>query len=87
MSASDNVSFEEALVELDKVVRDLEDGRIGLEDSLRRYEHGVGLLQRCHGQLRQAERRIVELLGADDDGSPRVRPFEHVATVELLREK
>jgi exodeoxyribonuclease VII small subunit len=78
---ADSLSFEQALAELDKVVRDLEDGKIGLEDSLGRYEHGVGLLQRCYAQLRAAEQRILELVGVDDDGKPRVRPFEHAATV------
>ena len=76
------LSFEQALAELDKVVRELEDGKIGLEDSLRQYEHGIGLLARCHAQLRQAELRILELVGVDDDGNPRVRPFEHAATGE-----
>jgi exodeoxyribonuclease VII small subunit len=79
---SDQVTFEAALAELDKVVRDLEDGNIGLDESLRRYEQGVALLKRCHAQLRQAELRILELVGVDDDGNPRVRPFEHTATQE-----
>jgi exodeoxyribonuclease VII small subunit len=77
---SDQVTFEAALAELDKVVRDLEEGNIGLEESLSRYEHGIALLKRCHAQLRQAELRILELVGVDDAGNPRVRPFEHVAT-------
>ena len=76
------LSFEQALVELERVVRDLEDGKTGLEESLSRYEAGVSLLNRCHAQLRQAEQRIVELIGVDDKGNPRVRAFEHAASVD-----
>jgi exodeoxyribonuclease VII small subunit len=73
----DALTFEQALVDLEKIIRDLEDGQIGLEDSLARYEQGVGLLQRCYGQLRSAEQRILELTGKDETGSAITRPFEH----------
>jgi exodeoxyribonuclease VII small subunit len=78
---SDNLTFEQALGELEKIVRELEDGKTGLEESLARYEKGVGLLRRCYGQLRQVEQRIVELMGQDADGQPLTRPFAHAATV------
>ena len=74
-------------MELERVVRDLEDGKTGLEDSLRRYEQGVALLKRCYGQLRQAEARISELVGADAAGNPVTRPFDHSATVEAAKDK
>ena len=41
----DDIRFEDALAELEQVVRDLEDGQIGLEESLSRYERGVGLIE------------------------------------------
>jgi exodeoxyribonuclease VII small subunit len=78
---AETLTFEQALVELEKIVRDLEDGKIGLEQSLTRYEHGVGLLKTCYGQLRQAELKILELVGVDEKGEVRVRPFEHTASV------
>ena len=53
-SPQDSLTFEQALAELDRIVRDLEDGQIGLEESLTRYGQGVGLLKRCYAQLRQA---------------------------------
>jgi len=81
-TASENVTFEKALEELELIVRELEDGKTGLEESLAHYERGVGLLRRCYGQLRKAEERIVELLGLDGDGRAVTRPFEHVASVE-----
>ena len=85
--ANEPQTFEQALAELERIVRDLEDGRTGLEESLSRYEQGVALLKRCYGQLRQAEHRIQELIGPDAAGNPVTRPFEHAATVELARNK
>src|SRR5262245_34833883 len=82
---SDNLTFEQALAELERIVRELEDGKIGLEESLARYEHGVGLLRRCYGQLRQAEQRIVELTGIDGDGKGLTRPFAHTAKVQAAK--
>jgi len=79
------LTFEQALAELERIVRELEDGKTGLEDALTRYEEGVGLLRRCYGQLRQAEQRIVELLGVDGDGQILVKPFEHTAKMEATR--
>jgi exodeoxyribonuclease VII small subunit len=83
--ANEALTFEQALAELDAIVRDLEDGRTGLEDALRRYERGVALLKHCSGQLRQAEQRINELIGADSAGNPVTRPFQHAATVEAVK--
>lgn len=78
----DNLTFEMALTELERIVRELEDGAIGLEESLARYEAGVALLKRCYGQLRDAEQRILQLTGVDEQGQHVVRPFEHSAAVE-----
>jgi exodeoxyribonuclease VII small subunit len=76
----DGVSFEDALAELEQVVHDLEDGQIGLEDSLARYERGVGLIKACYAQLRDAEQRILLVTGTDDEGKPILQPFQHAAT-------
>lgn len=74
-------SFEDALVELEKIVNDLEDGSTGLDQALKRYEDGVALLRRCYDQLRKVEQRIVELTGKDNDGNPLLRPFLHESAV------
>jgi exodeoxyribonuclease VII small subunit len=78
----DNLTFEEALGELERIVHELEDGQVDLEASLARYEKGVGLLKRCYAQLRQAEQRIVQLTGVDEEGRPLSQPFAHTATAE-----
>jgi len=76
------VRFEVALAELEKILRELEDGTTSLEDALSRYERGVGILKACYGQLRDAEQRIRQLTGVGEDGSPEFTAFEHVASVE-----
>jgi exodeoxyribonuclease VII small subunit len=76
------LTFEQALAELDRIVHELEDGKIGLEESLTRYEQGVSLLKKCYGQLRQAEQRIQELLGVDEQGNAVSRPFDHTASAK-----
>jgi exodeoxyribonuclease VII small subunit len=58
-------TFEEALAQLETIVHALEEGRLGLDQSLAHYEDGVKLLRRCHGLLERAERRI-EMLGSID---------------------
>src|SRR5262249_51872433 len=78
----DNRTFEQSLADLERVVRDLEDGQLGLEDALARYEAGVGLLKRCYAQLHQAETRILLLAGVASRGPPITEPFEHTATAE-----
>jgi exodeoxyribonuclease VII small subunit len=81
-SPDDKLTFEQALAKLDQLVRDLEDGQLGLEDALGRYEMGVGLLKRCYTQLRDAEQRILLVTGTDAGGQPLTQPFEHAATAE-----
>jgi exodeoxyribonuclease VII small subunit len=81
----DTPTFEQALADLERIVHELEDGKIGLEESLARYEQGVALLKRCYGQLRQVEQRIVELTGQDQNGNPLTKPFSHSASVDPAR--
>lgn len=53
--------FESAIAELEKVVKQLEDGDLPLETSLALFERGVELSRYCHDQLGAAQKRI-ELL-------------------------
>jgi exodeoxyribonuclease VII small subunit len=50
--------FETAIAELERIVKQLEDGDLPLEASLTLYERGVTLSRYCHGRLEEAERRI-----------------------------
>ena len=75
-------SFEDALAELERTVQELEEGRLGLDDALARYEQGVGLLRHCYERLRVAEQRLSVLTGLDEEGRPILTPFEHESTAE-----
>jgi exodeoxyribonuclease VII small subunit len=75
-----DLTFEQSLAELERIVRHLEDGQVGLEGALAHYEKGIGLLKRCYGLLSQAEQRIALLTGLDEDGRAITQPFEHKAT-------
>ena len=77
---NDNPTFETALAEVEQILRALEDGTTTLEESLARYERGVGLLNICYGHLRTAETRITQLAGVDSEGKPLTKPFEHTAS-------
>src|SRR3954468_7768619 len=79
------VRFEQALAELDRILRELEDGTTTLDDALIRYEGGVGLLRLCYGQLKDAEQRVRLLAGTAGDGSPDLQPFEHVASLSTAQ--
>lgn len=61
--------FEDALKRLETIVEALEDGDLSLEQSLERYEQGVGLSKYCHNKLEEAEKRIA-VLRVDDRGEP-----------------
>ena len=63
------LSFEEAMAELERIVGELERGQVPLEQSIRIYERGEKLRQRCEQLLREAEAR-VEKITLDADGRP-----------------
>jgi exodeoxyribonuclease VII small subunit len=69
-------SFEESLEQLEKIVADLESGKLGLADALARYEQGVKHLKSCQQLLERAERKIELLSGVDADGNPITHPYE-----------
>ena len=79
---SESLAFEPSLAELERILRNLEDGTTSLEESLAQYERGVALLKGCYTQLRDAEQRILKVAGIDGDGKPVLEPFEHAATTD-----
>src|SRR5947208_130788 len=76
-------SFEESLEELEKIVAELESGKLGLSDALARYEEGVKHLKGCQQLLEMAERKIELLSGVDADGNPITERFEETETDPL----
>ncbi len=65
----DEMSFEDAMAELDRVVGQLERGDVPLEASIKLYERGALLKKRCEKKLKEAEEK-VEQLTLDGAGKP-----------------
>jgi exodeoxyribonuclease VII small subunit len=78
-SSPRQLNFEQALVELEGIVRQLEEGEIGLAEGLARYEIGVKLLRQCYQMLEQAQNRIELLNRVDPDGSAHCEQFDEGA--------
>ena len=67
--AIEELSFKEASVELEQVVRSLEGGELELEDALARYQRGVELLRSLRERLTNAEQRVQVLLDSTSEVS------------------
>ncbi len=66
MTKKDTVSFESSLKKLEQIVAKLEDGDISLEDSVKSFEEGIGLVKECQKQLSSAELKVKKLLDNGD---------------------
>jgi exodeoxyribonuclease VII small subunit len=69
-----DIKFEDALQRLERIVDQLEAGHLGLEESLKVFEEGVGLARHCARCLDEAEKRI-ELLTRDESGVLKTEPL------------
>jgi len=58
----DQLSYEDALAELETLIRQLETGTIDLADSIKAYERGVALAARCSGLLEDTEKKVKRLV-------------------------
>ena len=67
--------FEAALARLEEIVKELENGDVALEQSLKLFEEGIKLSRICNKRLEDAERR-VEILLKDKAGNIVAQPFE-----------
>ncbi|AMQ90020.1 MULTISPECIES: exodeoxyribonuclease VII small subunit [Marinobacter] len=73
-SSTSIADFEKSLDELERLVRDLEQGELSLEQSLAAFERGVKLTRECQTALKTAEQRVEQLV-QNSDGSLETRPF------------
>jgi len=62
------IQFEEAIETLETIVGQMEDGKIGLDDSLNKYEEAMKLIQVCQDKLSQAEKKI-EIIKKNNTGT------------------
>lgn len=67
MSANEP-TFEEAMKQLETIVQAIEQGKIGLEESIKQYEAGMALIRRCRAVLAEAELKIQHLQASGADG-------------------
>ena len=70
------MSFEAAMAELERVVRDLESGNVELEKSIGFYERGAALKAHCEAKLKAAEER-VEKITLNAAGEPTLTSASH----------
>lgn len=63
------MSFEEAMAELEAVVGQLERGEVPLDASITLYERGAALKARCEDELKRAEEKVAAIT-LDSDGEP-----------------
>lgn len=75
MSGQTEPSFEQSLAELEAIVHDLEDDKLGLAGALGRYEEGVKHLKNCYALLTQAEQKIEVLTGVTASGEAITEPM------------
>lgn len=71
------ITFEEALVQLENIVRDLEGGRIKLDDAVEAYEKAVSLKKFCEDKLKAAQLKI-EKINISPDGEISTEPFDKI---------
>ena len=71
----DAPSFEQALERLETIVDELESGSLTLEQTIARYEEGIGLQRRLNETLDAAEKRIERLVERPGE-TPTTRPLE-----------
>ena len=66
--------FEKGLIELEKIVEQMEQGNATLEVSLEQFNRAVHLLKECQTMLKQAEQKVQILLNKDQKAT--LVPFE-----------
>ncbi len=59
-------TFEQALVELETLVKELENGEIELNQAVKKYNEGMKLSKYCHDLLKDAEGVIVKMMKDDE---------------------
>ena len=70
------MTFEESIIRLEEILKQLEGDKVDLETALSQYEEGVRLLKNCHVILETARQKIEVFQGIGSNGSPVIVPFE-----------
>ncbi|WOV85583.1 exodeoxyribonuclease VII small subunit [Sporosarcina jeotgali] len=66
---TDSMKFEEAMLELEKIVQQLETGDVQLEDSITLYKKGMELSAFCQQKLQHAEKQLVTIVDKNGEAA------------------
>lgn len=69
----ENINFEDAMKELEKIAEDLEKGNLSLDESVSKFENGMKLSKKCSDLLDSAEKKITMLI--NDNGEVKEENF------------
>lgn len=72
---NEKFQFEKALEDLEKIVDAMESGELTLDQALKKYEEGVGLVRACQSKLTETEKKI-EILTKTLDGALKKEAFD-----------
>lgn len=67
MNADKQVTFEEAMIQLEQIVDRLEEGDVPLEEAITIYKNGMELSKLCHDKLKNVEEQLTQII--TEDGS------------------
>lgn len=68
-------SFEDNMQRLEQIVNTIEQGEVSLEESLKLFQEGTKLVQKCQEMLSFAQLQVTKVT-ADEDGTPREEAFD-----------
>ena len=70
----ENLSFEDSLSELEKIVTDLEHGDVSLDDALKQFERGIKLVRNSQNKLENAQQKVTVLM--QQEGGDTLKPYD-----------
>lgn len=74
-SSIESLSFEQAMQELETLVRRLEEGRLPLEEAIQAYEKGTALKNHCQAKLQAAKLKVDQIV-LETNGSVSLKPLD-----------
>lgn len=70
MTEKENISFEEAMLQLEKIVERLEEGDVPLEKAITYYQEGMKLSKLCHDKLSNVQEKMTKILNEQGELDP-----------------
>lgn len=71
----EKIDWEKSVGRLEEIVKSLEGGGAGLDESLKLFEEGTGLVKSLEKALAEADLRVKKLIGTEEGGALREEPF------------